>query len=178
MSTPAYATPTDDQISWREADHSSLLQPHLVAFLQGGVTVSLGARAAGGRPVIGVGVACRVTGSDELRVLVSREANRPLLEAVAAGSALAATFSRARDHRSIQIKTSFASIQDIESGDPSEAARQSALLADDLMELGYSRLQAEAYAFRGAADLVALAFRPERVFTQTPGPGAGAELRR
>jgi hypothetical protein len=39
-------------------------------------------------------------------------------------------------------------------------------------------LQAEAYAFRGAADLVALAFRPERVFTQTPGPGAGAELRR
>lgn len=178
MSTPSYATPMDDQISWREADHSSLLPPHLVAFLQAGVSVTLGARTAAGRPVIGIGVACRVRGTEELSVLVPRETNRPLLEAVAAGSALAATFSSARDHRSIQIKTSVAQIEDIDSGDPSEAARQSALLADNLMELGYSRLQAEAYAFCGAADLVALDFRPERVFTQTPGPGAGAELRR
>lgn len=178
MSTLAYATPTDDQITWHEADHSSLLPPHLVAFLQVGVSVTLGAQSADGRPIIGIGVACRVRSQELLDVLVSREANRPLLEAVAAGSALAATFSRARDHRSIQIKTSFASIHDIESGDPSEAARQSALLADDLMELGYSRLQAEAHAFCDAADLVALEFRPERVFTQTPGPGAGAEVRR
>jgi hypothetical protein len=138
--------------------------------------VSLGARSAAGRPVIGIGVACRVRDMSEVRVLFSRSANLPLMEAFANGSAVAATFSRARDHRSIQLKASRASIGDTEPGDHSEAARQSAILADELMELGYTRIQAEAYAFCHAADLGSVAFRPERVFTQTPGPGAGAEL--
>ncbi len=178
MSTTAYATPTDDQISWREADHSHLLPAHLVAFLQGGVTVTLGARSVTGRPVIGIGVACRVRDMADVRVLLSRKANVPLVGAIADGSALAATFSRARDHRSIQLKALRACIGDTAPGDHSEAARQSAILADELMELGYTRIQAEAYAFCNATDLVSLQFRPERIFTQTPGPGAGAELQK
>lgn len=178
MPTTTYATPTDDQVSWRQADHAHPLPLHLVAFLQGGVNATLGARTANGRPVIGIGVAARVRDMEEVRVLVPEGANRSLLEAVAHGSALAATFSRARDHRSIQLKAHAAAIGRLEPGDLGEAARQSAILADDLMELGYTRAQAEAYAFCGATDLVAIAFRPERVFTQTPGPGAGAELQR
>jgi hypothetical protein len=178
MSTIAYATPTDDQISWRQADHTHHLPAHLVAFLQGGVTATLGARNATGRSVIGIGMACRVRDMAEVRVLLSRSANVPLIEAVMHGSAIAATFSRARDHRSIQLKSSQARIGEAAPDDHCEAARQSALLADALMELGYSRAQAEVYAFCNATDLVELAFRPERVFTQTPGPGAGAELQR
>lgn len=176
MSHTAYATPTDDQVSWREADHTHLLPAHIVAFLQGGVSVTLGGRSATGRPVIGVGVACRVRDMSEVRVLFSRSVNLPLMEAFKNGSAVAATFSRARDHRSIQLKAARACIADTEPSDHSEAARQSAILAEELMELGYTRLQAEAYAFCHAADLGAVTFRPERVFTQTPGPGAGAEL--
>lgn len=178
MSTKAYATPVDDQISWREADHTHLLPVHLVAFLQSGVNATLGARSAAGRPVIGIGNACRIRDREEVRVLASRGANRPLIDAIKGGSALAATFSRARDHRSIQLKAPQAHVCDMEPGDLGEAARQSAILADDLMELGYSRIQADAYAFCSATDLVALVFRPDRVFTQTPGPGAGAELRK
>lgn len=178
MSTTAYATPIDDQISWREADRAHLLPAHLVAFLQSGVTATLGARGMSGRPVIGVGLACRVHDMADVRVLLSRAANLPLIEAVTQGSGLAATFSRARDHRSIQLKSSRASIGEVAPGDHSEAARQSAILADDLVELGFSRAQAEVYAFCHVTDLVALTFRPERVFTQTPGPGAGAELPR
>ena len=113
-----------------------------------------------------------------MRVLIPQGVNHALLQAVAEGSALAATFTRGRDHRSIQLKAPQASLRDIEPGDLGEAARQAALLADDLMELGFSRLQAEAYAMCRATDLVALVFRPDRVFTQTPGPGAGAELRK
>lgn len=178
MSTTAYATPTDDQVAWREADHEHPLPAHLVAFLQGGVTVTLGARSASGRPVIGVGVGCRVRDRAEVRVLLSSGANPALIEAVLNGSAVAATFSRARDHRSIQLKAPQASVRDTAPDDQCEAARQTSLLADELVELGYTRIQAEAYAFCGTTDLVALEFRPERVFTQTPGPGAGAELPR
>ncbi len=178
MPKTAYATPTDDQVSWRTADHTHLLPAHLVAFLQGGVTATLGARSVSGRPVIGAGVACRVRDMTDVRVLLSRSANAALISAVESGSAIAATFSRARDHRSIQLKAARASIRETLSDDGSEAARQTALLADELVELGYTRVQAEAYAFCGATGLVSLEFRPDRVFTQTPGPGAGAALPR
>lgn len=178
MSTKTYATPIDDQISWREADHAKLLPAHIVAFLQGGVTATLGARSLRGRPVIGVGIACRVNDMADVRVLLPKHVNLPLLEAVAGGSAIAATFSRARDHRSIQLKASRACIGEATSADHNEASRQRAILADELIELGYTRVQADAYAFCGATDLVSLEFRPERVFSQTPGPGAGAELQK
>lgn len=178
MAKTAYATPVDDQASWRQADHTHPLPAHLVAFLQGGVSVTLCARSASGRPVIGDGVACRVRDMTELRVLLSQGMNLPLVEAVRNGSALAATFTRANDHRSIQLKTLHACIGTTAPDDHGEAARQSAILAEELMELGYPRPQAEAYAGCHAADLISLVFRPERVFTQTPGPGAGAELER
>ena len=179
MSKTAYATPTDDQIAWRDAGPApDVLPGHLIAYLQGGVGVAVGARSTDGRPVLGIGVACRVSGQKNVRVLLPRECNAQLIAAVEAGSALAATFSRARDHRSIQLKSKGATIREIEPGDIAEAARQTANLADELVELGYTRRQAEAFAFVTETDLVSLEFWPERVFTQTPGPGAGAELLR
>jgi len=179
MPHPAYATPTDDQIAWRDSvPVPGLLPAHLVAFVQCGVGMTLGARAADGRPVLGAGVGCRVQDMALLRVLMPRSLNLDLVEAVAQGSAVAATFSRVRDHRSIQIKAASAEVREPVEGDVSEAARQSALLADELVELGYTRFQAEVYAYCGSADLLSLEFRPERIFTQTPGPGAGAELPR
>jgi hypothetical protein len=178
MATTAYATPTDDLIAWRDAGRTTLLPADIVAFLQGGVAVTLGARSAIGRPIVGVGVACRIADMTDVRVLLSRSANADLVEGIRNGSALAATFSRARDHRSIQLKAMRASIQETASDDFIEAERQCALLADELVELGYARLQANAYAQCGTSDLVSLEFRPDRVFTQTPGPGAGAELTR
>ena len=178
MSNTSYATPTDDQMSWRTADRTHLLPPHLVAFLQSGVSVTIGARSTAGRPVIGAGVACRIRDMAEVRILLSKGANARILEAITAGSAVAATFSSARDHRSIQVKGLRGNIRDTAPDDRSEVARQTAILADELVELGYTRVQADAYAFCDTTDFVSLEFVPERVFTQTPGPGAGAELPR
>lgn len=179
MGHPSYATPTDDQIAWRDAEPgSNILPAHLVAFLQCGVTATLGARGPNGRPIVGAGVACRVHRMKTVRVLLSESTNADLIEAARAGSAIAATFSRARDHRSIQLKASRAEVREIAPDDWSEATRQSAILADDLVELGYARAQADVYALCGTSDLVSLEFVPEHVFTQTPGPGAGAELTR
>lgn len=178
MTAPSYATPTDDQIAWREAGRTELLPAHLVAFLQRGVAVTLGAQGSNGRPIVGGGVACRVEAMSLVRVLMSPAGNAAFIEAVRNGSAVAATFSSGTDHRSIQLKTSRAGISEAAPDDLIEAERQCALLADELVELGYTRLQANAYAQCGTTELVSLEFRPERVFTQTPGPGAGAELPR
>lgn len=179
MTKSSYATPTDDQIAWRDAGCTSAILPaHIVAFVQSGVTATLGVRGPDGRPIVGVGVACRVRDMIDVRVLLSRNMNASLIGAVQQGSAVSATFTSARDHRSIQLKTHRADIREILPDDPSEAARQSAILAEELIELGYTRIQADAYAFRETTDLVSLEFRADRVFTQTPGPGAGAELPR
>lgn len=178
MAIPSYATPTDDLIAWRDAGRTDVLPAHLVAFLQGGVAVTLGARSNSGRPIVGAGVACRVAAITGVRVLLSPSANSDFIEAVKNGSAVAVTFSRARDHRSIQLKVMHANICDAAPDDFIEAERQCALLADELVELGYTRLQANAYAHCGTSDLVSLEFTPERMFTQTPGPGAGAELKK
>lgn len=176
MVMPSYATPTDDLVAWRAAGRTDVLPAHLVAFLQGGVAVTLGARSANGRPIVGGGVACRVVAMSGVRVLLSESANSDFIEAVKHGSAVAVTFSRARDHRSMQLKAMRASFHEAAPDDFVEAERQCALLADELVELGYTRLQANAYAQCGTRDLVSLEFSPERLFTQTPGPGAGAEL--
>jgi hypothetical protein len=179
MAPLPYATPTDDQMAWRDADCApGRLPAHLVAFLQCGVSITLGARGQNGRPVVGAGVACRVREMKVVRVLLSRGSDAAVIDAVEAGSAVAATFSRARDHRSIQLKAMHAFVRPVAPDDASEVARQCALLADDLVELGYARSQAGVYAFLGATDLVSLEFVPSHVFTQTPGPGAGAELLR
>jgi hypothetical protein len=150
----------------------------LVAFLQGGVAPIMGVRGADGRPLVGSAVACRVEGMRVVRVFLDRGRNAALVEAVALGSAVAATFSRARDHRSIQLKAHSAALREPESADLPEIARQCTILRDELVDLGYTRPQAAAYTAFDATALSVVEFVPERIFTQTPGPGAGAELLR
>ena len=177
MPSTRYATPQDDLDRWREArGEADPLPPHVRAFLQSGTASALGTRSSDGAPLIGPGIACRLETDGLIRVVVPRAPNLPLLEAIEAGQPLAATFSAPRDHRSIQIKTSRAAVAPIRSHDACEAARQVALLADGLVEIGFTRHQAESYVVYDPSDMVSVEFRAEQVFTQTPGPGAGQEM--
>jgi hypothetical protein len=179
MALQTYATPTDDLTAWRDATPTpGEIPPYLAAFLQGGVSPTLGVRGCNGRPLVGPGAACRVSRDGLVRVLVPRNPNLSLLAAIEGGSPVAVTFSRPRDHRSIQLKARSAVVAPILPDDGCEAARQSAVLADELIEIGYSREQADSFVAIAADDLVSVEFRPDRLFTQTPGPGAGAELPR
>jgi hypothetical protein len=179
MAAPTYATPTGDQAAWRDAcPDPGCLPRDLVAFLQGGVAPILGVRTAAGRPLVASAVACRVRDLREVRAFVDGARHAGLLAAVTAGSAVAATFSRARDHRSLQVKAAAARVGTAAPDDLPEIARQCAILRDELIALGYTRAQALAYTGFDAATLATVDFIPDRAFTQTPGPGAGAELRR
>jgi hypothetical protein len=113
-----------------------------------------------------------------VRVFVPLSPNMNLLEALRQGSAVAATFSRARDPRSIQLKAMTAGVDEPLPDDLCEIARQCAIATDELVKLGYTRIQAASHHAYEPGDLKVVSFRPERVFTQTPGPGAGAELKR
>ncbi|TFL16840.1 hypothetical protein [Jannaschia formosa] len=178
MGHQGYATPLDDIAAWRGAAPApGTLPPHLRAFLQSGAHPILGTRGADGRPLVGSGTAARVEADGTVRVLAQRLGNGPLLEALAAGAAIAATFSHPRDHRSIQLKARAVTVTPARPDDATEAARQVAVLTDYLLRLGYEPAQARGISAFDADDLVSVEFLPEQVFTQTPGPGAGTELR-
>ncbi|MCA0939607.1 hypothetical protein LCM08_00310 [Salipiger pacificus] len=155
---------------------SVTLPPDLRALAQSGCGVAVASCGPGGTPLLGLGAGCRIGVGGRVRVLLPRAPNLALLTALEGGAAVAVTFTATRDHCSFQIKARRARLCPACSDDLPEIDRQMALFQDGLVEIGYSRLQATGYCAHQRADLMALELIPERVFTQTPGPGAGTEL--
>lgn len=175
------ATPLADIAAWegqRPSRGEQPLTPDLIAFAQSGVSVTLAAPGLNGWPAAGIGVGCRVAPDGTMRVLLSAVENAALLQAIRAGAALAVTFTTAPDHRAFQVKAPGATILPACSDDLPEMDRQIAVFIDELVELGFPPDLARGYAAFDPAQMIAVEFRPDRVFTQTPGPGAGAELKR
>jgi len=154
----------------------SPLTAELADFLQSGVSIILGAVGSDGRPVAAVGLACRVDREGVVRVVVRQPATAPVLAAVTAGSAIAATFSRPATHRSIQLKAAEARIVAMVKDDNASAAAQSSTFRQELIGVDHDEVFASLFVAHDPAELLVLTFRPERAFVQTPGPGAGAEL--
>jgi len=127
-------------------------------------------------PIAGPGLACHIDPTGIVRVLLRKPANLALLDAIARGGPVAVTFTRPHDHRSIQIKGSAIDITGVRADDPSEVARQCAGMRDELIGGGYSPAFSAAFVAYEPKELVAIELSPDRIFAQTPGPGAGSEL--
>ena len=154
----------------------SPLTVELTDFLQSGVSIILGAVDSDGRPLAAVGLACRVDREGVVRVVVRQPATAPVLTAVAAGSAIATTFSRPATHRSIQLKAAAAQTVAMDEEDSAAVAAQSSAFRQELIGVDHDEVFASLFVAHDPAELVVLTFRPDRGFVQTPGPGAGAEL--
>lgn len=173
------STPADDlaAIRSRQATVSAgILTADLVAFCQSGISVVVASRGTDGDPIAGLALGCDIEEAGVVRILLSRSANEALLRSLAAGSKIAATFSRPADHRSIQIKGRAAWRVPLRAGDEELLAAQCAGMARELLDVGYSDALAAGYCAFDLADIAAIAFTPERIFVQTPGPGAGSAL--
>jgi hypothetical protein len=160
----------------RHVAAASVISSELSAFIQSGIAVDLATVASGLHPIVGTALACRIEPTGTVRVLMRKPANLALLDAIAQGGPVAVTFTRPRDHRSIQIKAKSARITSVHADDPPEVARQCAGLRDQLIGGGYSPAFSAAYVAYEPKELVAMEFSPDRIFVQTPGPGAGSEL--
>lgn len=178
--SPHPTSPLEDLASWKEQQGSRengiLLTPNLIALAQSGVSVSLATSRANSRPLVGMGIGCRVRPDGCLRIVLSANANVELLDAMRQGRAVAVTFSAAPDHRAFQVKASQAKVCAIHDDDRPEIDRQCALFRDGLVEIGFPFELATGIVSYDTNNLAAIELNPERIFTQTPGPGAGAEL--
>lgn len=159
---------------------SVLLTPDQVAFLQGTLSMNVGAVGRDGWPCV-----CRAQGlvvardRRSLTVLLSASRGRGVLEALDAGSAITLVASRPATHATLQLKAARAARATVSAAQRAASARCVAAFGAELETLGYAaELKSTLAAVLPTDDPVALRFAPEIVFDQTPGPDAGRVLAR
>ena len=154
-----------------------ILAPALVAFVEGAVSISLGARSIDNVPTLSLAVGCRVS-ADRRRVTlyIPVSQSRVLLENIATTRQVAAVFSQPSTHRTIQLKAGDASIAGLEDQDVERIGRHLDDIAEDLASVGYEPSFTRTLFASDPADLVAVTFTPAAAFESTPGPQAGTPL--
>lgn len=152
-----------------------MLDRSLTEFLEHGVSIHVGTRNAALRPN-----GCRVTAvrvEDQGRHLViflPKAATPAVLEDLQANGQAAVSFARPSDDRAVQVKGEFVSVRD---ADPTEEPFVRAQWQSLLAELDIIGLAALASTSTWLIwPCVAVTIRVTVVFSQTPGPEAGAVL--
>jgi hypothetical protein len=160
-----------------EGGAPGVLTPELEAFCQSGISVIVAACRPAEAPVAGLACGCRILADGRMRLLLPRPGNEKLLAMVECRARIAITFSQPFTHRSIQVKGSQGVVTTLDQEDRREAVRQGQGVRRELVVVGYPPGFAEAYCRVDPDILAAVDVVLDAAFVQTPGPGAGAELK-
>jgi len=150
-----------------------MIDEKLAAFIEGPVMIILAVADRAGRPTIGKGVGARFD-AGSITVLVSRRQWPGLAGSIAPGAKIAATFCRAADYTTYQVKGRIVRFEAPTSVDRDFAERYAGITRQTLGGLGVDQALIDQWV--PTDDLVRLDFTPAAVFLQTPGPGAGQPL--
>lgn len=149
----------------------------LVAFLEGGRSLTVASRDAALRPSLAKAVAATVAEDrGSITVLLPRSQSQQLLQDVAACGQIAAVFSQPGSHHTVQLKGSDAHEIVASAEDWMQLERQRSQLVAELAAFGYPVAMLEAFLDCRADDLAAVRFTPLAAYNQTPGPRAGERL--
>jgi len=159
--------------------HTPLISPSVADFTQSGVSITVAARSDRLLPSISKAVGCRVDADlQQMAVLLFSEAAEAVCRDIAGNGLVAVCFSRPSGNETVQIKGSDARSAPATPTEVTAARRCLDLLIDDLLPLGFAREMLEASFWGDGAGLAAIRFTPDAAFAQTPGPTAGAVLKR
>lgn len=150
------------------------LPAELVDFVESGVSVLIGTRDVALRPEAQRAVGCVVSGDRKMvAVLVPELTGQRTLANIAAGSAVAVTFSRIIDHRTVQVKGACAGVRAASEAELEAARRYVAGFTEALYFIGMSRATARRLRIEPlhVIDVVV-----GELFEQTPGPSAGQKM--
>ena len=153
------------------------LPDEVAAFIQSGLSITVGSRDDRLIPSIAKGVGCRVDGGGrEVTVLVFAEAAEGVMRDIAHNRQVAVVFTRPSTNRTVQLKGHDA--RPAPAGPPEAALvrRHLALFADDLRLLGWQPQYVNTLFLHDWSQLMAIRFTPLFAYAQTPGPGAGARM--
>lgn len=154
-----------------------VLTPELAAFCQSGISIVVASTGPDLLPLPGRALACRIDG-ERVRLVLSATENAAVLQAIAAGQAIAATFTVPMTHKSIQLKAASARVEPARLDDETFVAEQCESFRRWIVSINYPETFAHHYCAWRRDDLGALSFVPTAAFEQTPGPDAGNVLPR
>ena len=152
-----------------------MLDRSLTEFLEQGLAIHIGTRDARLRPNGCVVTAVRV--EDEGRQLVAfipKAVTPAVFDDLRSNGQAALSFTRPSDDKAVQVKGEFISLADADAAEEQFAKHQWGGFLEQLDMIG---LPAEATSTWTLWPCVAVRIRVTALFSQTPGPEAGAVLR-
>jgi hypothetical protein len=153
-----------------------MISSELAAFLESGVAILVGTRDARLVPDATRAIGARVgKGGAELTVFLPDVISGPALANLRDNGRVAVAFSRAADHRTFQVKGQAVEVRPATAEERAVVDRFRCAWASALSEVGLPPRITLRMAHWPAH---AVRVRVERIFVQTPGPGAGAPLGR
>ncbi|MFB3906776.1 MAG: hypothetical protein ACE15D_00080 [Candidatus Eisenbacteria bacterium] len=143
-------------------------------YLQSGVSILVGTRSDRLLPDCCRAVGARVEDDgEELTVFLPAATGEGNVENVKSNGRIAVCFSRARDHRSLQLKGQVVSIREGGEDDRRIVQRYRAALAE---AFGFIGIPPRLTLRMNCWPCYAVRLHVDGIFLQTPGPGAGAAL--
>ena len=156
---------------------ASPLKDEQARFIQGGVATTVASRNAANVPSLGRAVGCLVTPDrTRITVLLRRSQCAALLDDIGRSATVAMVCAQPSTHHTLQIKAADAVVHDPGAVDHAALARYVEAFHRELAPLGYTIDWTRAMLGYTPADLVAVSFTPQAIFSQTPGPRAGERL--
>ena len=160
--------------------HPVLIGDELKTFLEGPVSVLVGTRDSRLVPEITRAWGPRVSEDGQrVSLCVPHATSRKTLDNLEANGEIAVTFSLPTNYRTIQLKGRRATAAEPDNTDLAAVERHRDAFAAVNEPLGQPRERVEAFwraEIETSAALVKILFVTERIFDQTPGPGAGRSL--
>ncbi|MBE0614092.1 MAG: pyridoxamine 5'-phosphate oxidase family protein [Burkholderiales bacterium] len=153
-----------------------MLNEQCANFIQRYTSMSVAARDAHNRPVVGRALGCRVSADRrKLTVFLSGSREALALECLRENGAIALTVTRPTTNETLQFKGTVRDILTPSDADRAEIAAYRQSFVEELATMGYEPGFSDA-VLAGSEDSMAVVFEPSAIYDQTPGPKAGAKL--
>lgn len=147
-------------------------------FMESGLALTAASRNASNRPSTACGLACRVLDNGAQFMVVIRPSQCPnFLSDVREHGVIAVACAQVGSNRSLQIKGRNAKVGAVAAFELGEIVAQTGAFVEAVVSFDHlTDAMMRAYVHFDLQDLAAVKFTPDAIFTQTPGPDAGARI--
>ena len=153
------------------------LESRQLAFMQGGVSISVASCGSNGMPQLVRAIGCRVSDDGQrVTVFVPESKSQAVQRDIFANGAIAVAFTQPSTHRTMQLKSRDARVSTLAPGDAELVEAYRNAFVAEVGAIGFHEQMVRTLLSCPAEAMVALTFCPSEAYTQTPGPNAGKKL--
>lgn len=153
------------------------LDPGQIAFMRGGVSISVASCGSNGLPQLVRAIGCRVSDDGQrVTVFVPEAKSQAVQRDIFANGAIAVAFTQPSTHRTMQLKSRDARVAALGADDAALVAAYRDAFVAEVGAMGFREDMVRTLLSCPPEQLVALSFCPSEAYSQTPGPHAGKKL--